>query len=84
MNFKDLFKTKDEATIKEILTRDSVRQVVDDYIHDRLAKTQAIIIISASANGDVDCDMAGLCEAEAIGLMHTMAHRIQHEGVPRR
>ncbi len=81
MFFKDLFRRNGESTVKEVLAKDSVKQVIDDFEERHLPKAQGIIIIWAT-EGELFSNSGGLSEAEVVGSMNIMAHRFMHEGDP--
>ena len=74
---------KEEATIKVVLAKDEVKNVIDDFETNSIHKAEGVILIWAT-HGEVFLDTGGLSEAEVIGLMGIMSHRIQHEGVPKK
>ncbi len=76
-------KEKEATTLREVLGNDSVKHVIEDFINEHLTTAEGIIIIWAE-KGNVKLDTDGFSEAEAIGSMQLMEHRIDHEGLPRR
>ena len=87
MNIKQLFKDKDktasDTTMVEVLGRDDVKQILEDFIDKRLFEADGIIIIWAAHN-DVYVDAGGFSEAEALGAIALGQHMIIDKGIPRR
>jgi len=73
---------KENTSIKKILNNDEVKRLTEAFVNEHLKNTEGIIIIWAT-NRDLFVETAGLSEAEVIGSMQIMGHRIEHEGISR-
>ncbi len=82
MNFLGLFRKEESTPVKQVLAKDMVKQVLDDFVVSHLPRAEGIILIWAT-NGELFIDTGGLSEAEIIGSLQIMGHRIEHEGVKR-
>ncbi len=77
------WQTKDEITlVKEVLAKDSVKQVIDNFLQHYSKTAEGIILIWAT-DGELFIDTGGLSDAEILGSLQIMGHRIEHEGAPR-
>lgn len=77
-----MFKRKEQpTTIRAILGKDEVKQVVQEFITQHLPSAEGVIIVWAT-KGDLCIVTGGLSEAEVIGSLGITGHRIQHEGIP--
>jgi hypothetical protein len=74
---------KKNTTIRSILGNDSARNVFEDFGKLHLPTAEAIIIIWAK-EGDLYIDADGFSEAEIVGSLNLMGHRVEHQGAPRR
>ena len=84
MDLSKLFKsTEANITMRELLGKDEVKQVLSDFIDDRMAKADGIIIIWAAQN-DVFLDAGGFSEAEALGALVLGQSMIIEKGITRR
>jgi len=71
-------------SVREVLIKDKVKGVVDDFVCDNLPNAQGVIIIWA-VEGELYCDTGGFSgDCEVTGILDHMKHEIQHHGVPKR
>ena len=81
MNLARLFQ-REEPSVKKVLAKDMVKHVIDDFEDNSLSSAEGIILIWAT-DGELFIDTGGLSEAEILGSLQIMGHRIEHEGVKR-
>lgn len=81
----NIFKAKDPppTTMREILGRDIVNRVLDDFIENNVSTADAIIIMWATRD-EVFIDAGGFSEAEALGAMTLGQNMIMDKGITRR